>query len=201
MEKDIRSSSGQDRRHLKQQRSKVKDPFRAWQLLGHVIRWFEAFGSRTLHGGESAFWCEKASALCVITLLALKLSELMPYTCTCIRMLQMFTFPIYEAVSFFFQGSKCKQRWEKRLFRCLNLVAWSLAEFWTPCTTDDDDVIRWLPSRERPQRCATLLWNRVRLHLLLMVNSEINLLSKITIQSSTLKWRMLKQLRNFSVSI
>lgn len=64
MEEDIRSSSGQDRRHWKQQRSCVKDPFRGGQLGPCDSVWKEAFGSRTLHGGNLLTGVKSLSALC-----------------------------------------------------------------------------------------------------------------------------------------
>lgn len=52
--------AGQDRRHLNQQRSYVKDPFGGLMTLGSCESvWKEAFGSRTLQRGESAYWREK----------------------------------------------------------------------------------------------------------------------------------------------
>lgn len=148
MGKDIRSSSSQDCRHLKQQQSYVKDPFRGWRLLGRVIR---SGRRRSAQGhfmeGNLLTGVKSFSTLCYhsVSVEAQWTDDIHIQKCS--------HFPFMNQFYSSFRRSKCKQWWEKGLFRCLNLVAWSLAQFWTQHTIDDDDVI----SREATEMCNLAL--------------------------------------------
>lgn len=152
MGKDIRSSSSQDCRHLKQQQSYVKDPFRGWRLLGRVIR---SGRRRSAQGhfmeGNLLTGVKSLSTLCYhsVSVEAQWTDDIHIQKCS--------HFPFI-----LLSGAPNANSDGKRGF--LGVSIW-----WHVVWLNfghNTQLMMMMSSAERPQRCATLLWNWVRLRLL-----------------------------------